>query len=305
MSTEYPTWIDCPAGRMFAIVHEPDPQTDNGTAIVMPNAGQDSRTGPQRIYVKAARNFSAAGFRVVRLDLPGTGDAVADNPKIALDSHAAENVSAGVHWAIDRWQVDKLYIVALCAGARAAFRYAANDRVVDGVVAWSVPTLSDGGTPYLNAQGVKKAFSSGSLFTAAWWKNRRENGLREIRQVSTMLFERLKDALGLRRESLAIRCIDKYLKDGRPAQFLFGGLDKIICSDFAERFPEVQTARLERQGVWIIPDTVHALSTLPAHEAAIELSRSWIEHRIGVSPAASADERARMSGMSEDSASAA
>jgi pimeloyl-ACP methyl ester carboxylesterase len=295
MSTEFPTWIDCPAGKMFAIVHEPDPQIDNGTAIVMPNAGQDSRTGPQRIYVRAARHFAAAGFRVVRLDLPGTGDSRADNPKIALDSHAAENVSAGVHWAIDRWGVKNLYLVALCAGARAAFRYAAHDSVVDGVVAWSVPTLSDGGTPYLNAQGMKRAFSSGSLFTAAWWKNRRENGIREIRQFSTMLFVRLKNALGLKRESYFIRCLDKYLKEGRPAQFLFGSLDKIICSDFAERFPQVQTARLERQGVWIIPDAVHALSSVAAHEAAIELSRSWIEHRIGVSAGATGNEQARIS----------
>jgi pimeloyl-ACP methyl ester carboxylesterase len=302
MSTVYPTWIDCPAGKLFAIVHEPDPQTDNGTAIVMPNAGQDSRTGPQRIYVKAARDFASAGFRVVRLDLPGTGDSLADNPKIALDSHAAENLSAGVHWAVDHWGVKNLYLVALCAGARAAFRYAAHDSIVDGVVAWSVPTLSNGGTPYLNAQGVKKALTSRSLLTAAWWKNRRENGIKELRQFSTILFERFKNAVGIKRESYFIRCLDKYLTDGRPAQFLFGGLDKIICADFAERFPEIQTARLDRQGVWVIPDAVHALSSLAAHEAVIEMSRNWIEHRIGVSTVAGSAPRARAS---EDSATAA
>ena len=302
MSNEYPVWIDSPAGKFFAIVHEPDPQADNGTAIVMPNAGQDNRTGPQRLYVRAARNFAAAGFRVVRLDLPGTGDSLADNPKIALDSHAAENVSAGVHWTVDRWGVKSLYLVALCAGARAAFRYAAHDKVVDGIVAWSIPTTSDGGTPYLNTQGMKKAFSSGSFFTVAWWKNRRENGLRELRQVSTMLYERIRDALGLKREPWAIRCMDRYLKDGRPVQFLFGSLDKIICSDFTERFPNVPSARMERQCVSVIPDAVHALSSLAAHEEAIELARSWIERRAGIDNTASPDENVLVA---EDNATAA
>jgi pimeloyl-ACP methyl ester carboxylesterase len=276
----YPAWIEGPTGKLFAMVHEPKPAVDNGEIIIMPSAGQDSRVGPQRIYYKAARRFAAEGFRVIRLDLAGVGDSVAKGPKIHLDSHSTKDVDAGVRWAKQRWRVDGVYLVALCAGARVSMRYAAHAGSVRGVVAWSVPTLSEGDQPYLNVQGAKKALLSKKLLTAAWWKNRWKYGLKEIGEVLSSLIARIADALGVSREPYAVRCIDKYLKDDRPIQFIFGSLDAILCEEFVERFPEVPESRQAAQGYWIIPDAVHSLSTLDAHEAAIEMSANWLAERI-------------------------
>lgn len=289
----YPVWIDSPAGKLFAIVHEPEPHLDNHTALLMPSAGQDNRAGPQRIYLKAARRFAAAGFRVVRLDLAGTGDSDTDNPKIHLDSHSTKDVEAAVRWIRKTWGSKNLFLVALCAGARVSMRYAASDGGITGVVAWSVPTLSEGDAPYLNAQGMKRALSR-RLLTVAWWKNRWKYGFKELGQIGSSLLERLYAAFGKKREPYFIKCMDRYLHDGRPVQFIYGSLDKILCDEFQERFPTVPNGKLERQCFWILPDAVHTLSTLEAHEAAIEMSQDWLKERISHGLKAPADRPVRV-----------
>ena len=277
-----PIWIDGPGGKLFAIVHDPDPSNDLRKSILMLSAGQDSRTGPQRLYVRAARRFASAGFTVVRLDLSGTGDSLAENSKIFLDSHSVEDVDAGVRWVRDSFDTGVPYLVALCAGARVALRYAAHHQEIPGVVAWSVPTTSEGDTPYLNTQGAKKALASRKLLTAVWWKNRWKYGLKEIGQISNALLNRIYASLGIRRESYFVRCMDKYLSDQRPAFFMFGALDNIVCSDFEERFPSVPEGNQHEQGYRIIPEAVHALSSVAAHQSAIEASLEWLQYRVAV-----------------------
>lgn len=277
----YARWIDSQTGRLFAIVHEPDPLLDNGCAVVMPSAGQDSRVGPQRIYLHAARRLVAEGFRVVRVDLSGTGDSATPNPKIHLDSHKAEDVEAAVEWVRKSWGTAEVYLVALCAGARVALRYAAHDPDIAGVVAWSVPTLSEGDTPYLNVQGMRRAFASKKLLTMAWWKNRFKYGFRELGMMANSLYESLCRLIGFERESWFIRCMDKYLSEGRPAQFLFGSLDDILCEEFAERFPNVPRDTMGNQCYSIIPEGVHTLATLDVQHEAIELSVEWLLLRCG------------------------
>jgi alpha-beta hydrolase superfamily lysophospholipase len=292
----YAVWIDNPAGKLFAMVHEPEPEVDNHTTLLMTSAGQDSHSGPQRIYLKAARRFAAAGFRVVRLDLAGTGDSMADNPKkIALDSHSTKDVEAAVRWIRKTWGKESLYLVALCAGARVAIRYAANDSSIRGVVAWSVPTLSQGDVPYLNTQGVKRALFSKRLLTAAWWKNRWKYGFVELGKVGDALVTRLYTMFGMKRESYFIKCMDRYLRDGRPAHFIYGSLDKIICEEFQQRFAAVPNGKLERQCYWILPGAVHTLSTLEAHDAAIEMSQNWLMHRISQEQKAPVERPTRVS----------
>jgi hypothetical protein len=63
---------------------------------------------------------------------------------------------------------------------------------------------------------------------------------------------------------------------------MFGALDKVVCSDFQERFPSVPERIDREQGYQIIPDAVHALSTFAAHEAAIEASLEWLQDRLGI-----------------------
>ena len=145
-----------------------------------------------------------------------------------------------------------------------------------GVVAWSVPTLSEGNTPYLNIQGVRRAFASRKLLTATWWKNRSKHGITEIRTVATSLFDRVCARFGVKREPFFIRCLDKYLSDGRSARFMFGSLDKVLCEEFAQRFPGVSGDTTADQSYSIIPEGVHTLATCDAQQLAISQSAEWL-----------------------------
>jgi len=279
-ASAFTQWIDGPSGRLFAIVHAPDANLNNGAVILMPSAGQDSRVGPQRIYLKAARRFVAEGFTTIRLDLSGTGDSATPNPAIHLDSHSTDDVKAGIEWIRQNLHPEKTFLVALCAGARVAIRYAAEDANIDGLVAWSVPTLSEGDSPYLNSEGVKNAVKSRKLFTLQWWKNRWKYGASELVDVANALTQRVFSVFGLTRESYFMRCLDKYLANRRPARFIFGSLDRVLCDEFRERFKSVPEGTTEPQCFSILPEGVHTLASLDAQDAAISLSTKWLKTQI-------------------------
>ena len=65
-------------GSLIGVVSLPDKNREiiNGPGIILLNSGLLHRVGPNRLYVKIARNAATSGLVAFRFDLSGIGDKV-------------------------------------------------------------------------------------------------------------------------------------------------------------------------------------------------------------------------------------
>jgi dienelactone hydrolase len=119
-------------GVLSGVITEPLHQPRHGLCVVLLNAGAVRRVGPSRIWVEAARRWSADGVPSLRLDIEGIGDA--DGPANPYEEDAALYVPTLVPQvirALDFLQArgvgDQFVLVGLCAGAYWAFHGALRD----------------------------------------------------------------------------------------------------------------------------------------------------------------------------------
>ena len=115
-------------GAVFGVVSEPSRAPAAGSpAIVLPNAGSSHHVGPNGLYVRLSRSLARAGFRVLRFDLPGLGDSIAEDPSLENAPYPA-NASAILQSAMEALAArsgDATFVLmGLCSGAHASFHAA-------------------------------------------------------------------------------------------------------------------------------------------------------------------------------------
>jgi alpha-beta hydrolase superfamily lysophospholipase len=131
--TETPFAIDQPFGRLFGILTEPTGDRRRLTAVLL-NTGAQRRTGPNRMWVEAARRWAAEGVSTLRLDIAGTGDADTDTLEWADDEsfnvHVPEfvgQVRAALDALAERGAPDRFVVGGLCSGAYWSFQVGLQD----------------------------------------------------------------------------------------------------------------------------------------------------------------------------------
>jgi len=121
---------------LFGVLTEPGPRharADLPTVLFL-NSGILHRVGPNRLYVKLARDLAALGFPSLRFDFSGIGDS---------KSHGGE-AEMLVRWAAETRQAmdllrgvrgsTRFILSGNCSGATIAFLTAADDERVDGAI---------------------------------------------------------------------------------------------------------------------------------------------------------------------------
>jgi alpha-beta hydrolase superfamily lysophospholipase len=128
-----------PDGGLFGIVAEPRagaaPQRTD-TAVLMLNVGGNYRIGPNRNYVKAAREFAAAGYRTLRFDVSGIGDSRVE-AGFSSDSMYRDWATVDVSAAIDMLAARgcrRFFLMGICSGSYLAFQTALKDARVSGIL---------------------------------------------------------------------------------------------------------------------------------------------------------------------------
>lgn len=119
---EHPLWLHGEGFDMLGIVSLPAagaPTQRTGVVIVV--GGAQYRAGSHRQFVQLARSLSAAGFPVLRFDLPGMGDSPGELPSF-------ENTAPHIAAAIGGFQqqhpgVERVVLWGLCDGASASLLY--------------------------------------------------------------------------------------------------------------------------------------------------------------------------------------
>jgi hypothetical protein len=122
--------------RFFGVLAEPGEPARTGICAVFLNAGAVRRTGPNRMWVEAARRWAANGIPTLRVDVQGIGDADGDATMyLDVERFYTPDREAQVAAIIDALETKGLgtrfVLIGLCAGAYSAFNSAAGDsRVV-------------------------------------------------------------------------------------------------------------------------------------------------------------------------------
>jgi pimeloyl-ACP methyl ester carboxylesterase len=106
------------------------------TAVLMLNVGGNYRIGPNRVYVKAARELAGAGYRVFRLDVAGIGDSRTETGFSSASMYRQDSVD-DVRAAIDALAergCRRFYVMGICSGSYLAFETALRDARVTGEI---------------------------------------------------------------------------------------------------------------------------------------------------------------------------
>lgn len=152
---------------MLGIVSLPAPGTPlQSTGVVIVVGGAQYRVGSHRQFVQLARFLAAAGYAVLRFDLPGMGDGPGgpvtfeeSAPHIAAAIDALRNHSP---------TVDRVVLWGLCDGASASLLYtqARPDPRVAGMVLLNPWVRSDAGL----ARARVKHYYRQRLMEPAFWR---------------------------------------------------------------------------------------------------------------------------------------
>lgn len=136
---EEPFELAGPQGRIFGVFGRPGrPGPGEGTCVVLLNAGAQRRTGPNRMWVEAARRWLAQGVPTLRVDLAAIGDSDGDDSDLREDAglyrpEALQDVRAVLDELERRGAGSQFVLAGLCSGAYAAFHLGATDARVSAV----------------------------------------------------------------------------------------------------------------------------------------------------------------------------
>jgi pimeloyl-ACP methyl ester carboxylesterase len=122
---------------LFGVLAQPAACSRNAhaeTAVLLLNVGGNYRVGPNRVYVKLARDLAAAGYHALRMDVSGIGDSRVEDG-FSSDNMYRDYATADVGAAIDMLHArgcKRIFLLGICSGAYLAFQTALRDPRIDG-----------------------------------------------------------------------------------------------------------------------------------------------------------------------------
>jgi alpha/beta superfamily hydrolase len=123
-------------GSFAGIMTEPEEANKNTkrTAIILLNSGLVHRVGPNRIYVRIARELASMGFIALRFDFSGIGDSKARYDTIPFEKSSLIETQEAMTYLQKAKAVDDFILVGNCSGAVASFNTAIIDQRVKGII---------------------------------------------------------------------------------------------------------------------------------------------------------------------------
>ncbi len=235
---EEPVWIPVVRARMFGILSQGVNQRRPSRVVLILNSGAQRRTGPGRLHVMLARRWAARGMAVLRLDLPGLGDAAAregERDNVVYPADVMPDLQALVHHVRERWPGVACHVLGICSGAYHGLRLARGRAGVDGVVVINPLTFDwPGEGPLLEPLPAHKVTQEMSryrrnLFSLQPWR-KLLRGEVDVLRIALLLVRRLQQSVATASRELG-RLLHLPLRDD-----LAGDLDRAAADGIALHF---------------------------------------------------------------------
>ncbi len=154
--------------QLIAVVHVPDniPPKGDRVGVNLLNPGVKYRVAPNRLNVKLARLLCNKGYYVLRFDPEGIGDSEGELPSGGLIKNIWGRIQTGMFVSdvtcsnrmfIDKYGIDKLFLVGNCGGAITAILSSKDFCETEGLILIDLP---------INIDGENKGFSYAEKISA-------------------------------------------------------------------------------------------------------------------------------------------
>lgn len=123
-------------GSLTGVITEPS-AAGWGKALpgfVFLNAGMTHRIGPNRLYVRLARDLAAAGFATMRFDFSGLGDSGVRTDDLPAAKAVVVETQEAMDCLAHRQGCETFVLIGICSGAAISYLTAREDRRVVGAV---------------------------------------------------------------------------------------------------------------------------------------------------------------------------
>lgn len=249
--------FDVAASNLFGVLTEPLERPAE-RCVVLLNAGGQRHTGPNRMWVEAARRWAPLGLACLRLDVEGIGDGEAapgsedteweDDARFYVDSYVTQ-IRAVLDRLSERGLPPRVQLVGLCSGAYWSLRTAVADDRVESVCMLNPRALVFD----RSLSSAREARKLRKLTSAATWK-RVARGETPLYRPFTIGAAMLRNAaIQVRRRSAPQRSLTpgaeldelfERLRDlGKPGLLVFSGAEPLD-------FEFDREGRFERFGMW-------------------------------------------------------
>ena len=262
--------------------------TDDTPAVILLNAGLIHRVGPNRIYVKMARDLAAAGFVVLRFDLSGIGDSIARSEDLPFEEGGIKDAQEAMNLVASARGINRFVLMGICLGAAVAyFASHADSRVVGAVLINGRDHLHNG-SPELGLHLKRRTLSRhyqrtvlSSLFSGKKWL-RALTGKLDYRKVVGMI-----GGVRLRKTpekdwssavDAAAENLHQLIQGGTRLLVIHSGGDHgldylyVILGDKVGQWSQSGDLRLE-----IIEGANHTFTRLWSQEHLTQLVRTWLQ----------------------------
>lgn len=147
-------WISGPAGRLEALLEEPDDQAPRLAAVVCHPHPLYGGTMHNKVVYRIARGLRRAGVVVLRFNFRGVGRSEGEHAHLAGE---IEDARAALAWLRDRYPSRPYALAGFSFGARVIARLGCSLPDAHWLMAVGFPTDSNG-DPYLETCRVPKIF---------------------------------------------------------------------------------------------------------------------------------------------------
>lgn len=130
-------------GLAGILTRDTDAGSADGSAALLLNMGLTYRIGPNRLYVRLARQLASDGIPALRFDFSGVGDSPSRRDAMHFGKSAPLETAAAMDWLSHELGVWKFLLIGICSGARVAFRTACQDERVAGIAMLNLRNLEE------------------------------------------------------------------------------------------------------------------------------------------------------------------
>jgi pimeloyl-ACP methyl ester carboxylesterase len=279
---ETPFVVRREARDLYGVLAMPAEPRRDGLCAVLLNAGAIQHTGPNRLWVEAARRWAAAGVPTLRLDLEGIGEADGDEWRMHETGDFYElrfvDQVIDVLDVLEKQGIGERFVCAgLCSGAYWSVQAALADERVKAAV-----MLNGGALSWHEQLAENRAVHRfDRVFSFDWWRRLVLGGIRRpsVGEFASVLRARLRSVWRTVRAK-----VGRGSKGSGP---IASDLDLLHARGvrvvLAFSGGEALARELADEGVWerldewpnvarrTLPGNDHTLRSLPAQEAAAEI----------------------------------
>lgn len=122
--------------NLIGIITDPvkTPKSTGLPGVILLNMGVFHRVGPNRLYVKIARDLASIGFPVLRCDFSGIGDSQHREDNLPFAKSAIIETQTAMSCLNSERGVERFVLMGICSGAAISFQTACHDNRVVGAL---------------------------------------------------------------------------------------------------------------------------------------------------------------------------